>query len=327
MRYTLLLIVFLCLFSFAYSRIITVDNKIPSIGQYSTLQAAHDIANNGDTIQLMPSGTPYNAISITKSIKIVGCGWQPSSNFFIRGTDLNGTLTIASNNVDVEGLGGRFSISTYNTLNNIIVSKCYISDLSISENCYNIVIKQNRISNSSRTSITWGNNVNIIFCNNIIQNCFQTGYGSSTIFDVLSSNISIINNTLIGNSWAQALSTNYSSTPLVINTAYGNLNQEYYNGAFQQFMPDTYNVFIGIFPNSSDFHLILGSPAIDAGNPDPMFNDLDGSRNDCGAYGGPTPFVDGGITGLPAIYQISGPQVVGHDENWELQIKAKTNRE
>jgi len=36
-----------------------------------------------------------------------------------------------------------------------------------------------------------------------------------------------------------------------------------------------------------DFHLLPGSPAIDAGDPDPAFNDPDGSRNDMGAYGGP----------------------------------------
>ena len=37
----------------------------------------------------------------------------------------------------------------------------------------------------------------------------------------------------------------------------------------------------------NDFHLQSGSPCIDAGNPDPIYNDSDGSRNDMGAYGGP----------------------------------------
>lgn len=39
-------------------------------------------------------------------------------------------------------------------------------------------------------------------------------------------------------------------------------------------------------PNG-DFHLRDDSPCIDAGNPDPVYNDTDGSRNDIGAYGGP----------------------------------------
>jgi hypothetical protein len=39
-----------------------------------------------------------------------------------------------------------------------------------------------------------------------------------------------------------------------------------------------------------DLHLGSGSPAIDAGNPDPTRNDRDGTRNDAGAYGGPEAF-------------------------------------
>ncbi|MCK5832937.1 hypothetical protein KAH81_04610 [bacterium] len=36
-----------------------------------------------------------------------------------------------------------------------------------------------------------------------------------------------------------------------------------------------------------DVHLQYGSPCIDAGHPNPRYNDIDGSRNDIGAYGGP----------------------------------------
>jgi parallel beta-helix repeat protein len=37
----------------------------------------------------------------------------------------------------------------------------------------------------------------------------------------------------------------------------------------------------------ADFQLRPGSPALDAGDPAPQYNDPDGSRNDLGAYGGP----------------------------------------
>lgn len=40
-------------------------------------------------------------------------------------------------------------------------------------------------------------------------------------------------------------------------------------------------------PEAFDFTLLPGSPAIDAGDPNPAFNDPDGTRNDMGRYGGP----------------------------------------
>lgn len=42
-------------------------------------------------------------------------------------------------------------------------------------------------------------------------------------------------------------------------------------------------------PNGDDFHLEPDSPCIDVGDPDPQYNDIDGSRNDMGAYGGADP--------------------------------------
>ncbi|HID10800.1 MAG TPA: T9SS type A sorting domain-containing protein [Candidatus Latescibacteria bacterium] len=42
-------------------------------------------------------------------------------------------------------------------------------------------------------------------------------------------------------------------------------------------------------PNRGDFRLRPDSPCRDAGDPDPRYDDIDGTRNDMGAYGGPDP--------------------------------------
>jgi len=44
------------------------------------------------------------------------------------------------------------------------------------------------------------------------------------------------------------------------------------------------------FVGPDDYHLNPGSPAIDAGEPDVVYNDLDGTPNDLGRYGGPNSF-------------------------------------
>jgi hypothetical protein len=42
-----------------------------------------------------------------------------------------------------------------------------------------------------------------------------------------------------------------------------------------------------LFISNDNLHLLSGSPCINSGNPEPVYNDVDGSRNDQGAFGGP----------------------------------------
>ncbi|MDD5428580.1 MAG: glucoamylase family protein [Candidatus Omnitrophica bacterium] len=48
-------------------------------------------------------------------------------------------------------------------------------------------------------------------------------------------------------------------------------------------------------PYNDDYHLKWNSPCINTGDPDPIYVDKDGSRNDMGAYGGPAPFSLDGV--------------------------------
>jgi len=57
---------------------------------------------------------------------------------------------------------------------------------------------------------------------------------------------------------------------------------------YQNCEPDSTNIFLDpLLQDTIDFRLSLGSPCIDAGDPDPFFNDVDSTRNDIGCWGGP----------------------------------------
>lgn len=76
------------------------------------------------------------------------------------------------------------------------------------------------------------------------------------------------------------------------NCVYGNSYADYV--AYSQPDPTDINedpLFVAFTDDSDwtndDFHLQMGSPCIDVGNPDAAYDDVDGTPNDMGAYGGP----------------------------------------
>jgi hypothetical protein len=58
------------------------------------------------------------------------------------------------------------------------------------------------------------------------------------------------------------------------------------------------------FVNTTDFVLGVTSPARNAGDPDPRFNDIDGTRNDMGIYGGPFYDPEGRTGSKPVVMQM-----------------------
>lgn len=57
---------------------------------------------------------------------------------------------------------------------------------------------------------------------------------------------------------------------------------------FVNCIPDSTNIYLDpMVQDTIDFRLSLGSPCIDAGDPEPFFNDVDSTRNDIGCWGGP----------------------------------------
>ncbi len=178
----------------------------------------------------------------------------------------------------------------------------------------NVLISQNIIANNTNSGNTAGiicNTSSVEITNNVIVN--NTGqWGAFNLSN--GSNAIITNNTIANN-----LSTNNNGTtpylmflmnsvPVITNSIIIDSGEIY----FPQSTPIiTYSCVTGGFagegnidedplfvaPTEGDgtdyngliasWWLQVGSPCIDAGNPDAMYNDADGTRNDMGAYGGP----------------------------------------
>lgn len=318
-----------------WGTILTVDNNVPSAGQYATISSANNAASPGDTLYVMPSSVSYAAPYISKRLTIIGTGWTPHGydGFFIRNTTVDFHIYFGS---DSSGsiLSG-FRVSGYINISgasNITIDKCNCYYITITngtspiegitvQNCDLIYSQGYPIrldgSSSSRSQA-------FRFVNNILVSNYGDVIDNDSTYDVyLNGNCYFINNTIITSTTSGNLSQvpPYDGNAVVINNIMT---------CSQQNSPSwNYNIYgiEALACVSADYHTVPGSVAIDAGHPNIAFNDLDGTRNDCGAYGGPTPFVDSGIPGYPAIYEINGPGVATPNETIDIQIKAKTNRD
>jgi hypothetical protein len=114
-----------------------------------------------------------------------------------------------------------------------------------------------------------------------------------------STNVAVIKNNILA--WNNTgISAIYGAQPEIsFNDVFGNSYHDYdpqTGGAAAPGLGD-----ISVDPmfdpaSSPPFALAEGSPCIDAGDPASIYNDLDGSRNDMGAFGGPTGFLPGLIS-------------------------------
>jgi hypothetical protein len=123
--------------------------------------------------------------------------------------------------------------------------------------------------------------------NNIITENTQYAMDTNNSFALLNKN------TIVGNKTGVKGYGFYSSSPTIVNCILWNNNDDLVETASAIFSciqngdPGTGNISSDpLFVDSEhgDYHLQEGSPCINAGHPDPSFNDPDGSRADMGAF-------------------------------------------
>ncbi|MCK5052003.1 MAG: T9SS type A sorting domain-containing protein [Candidatus Cloacimonetes bacterium] len=174
---------------------------------------------------------------------------------------------------------------------NVLISQNIIANNINSGNTAGIICNASSIEITNNVIVNntgqWGafslsNGSNAIMTNNTIANNESTNSTSYLMF--LLNSIPIITNSIIIDNGV----INFPSTPEITYSCVtggfageGNIDEDPLFVAPTEGDGTDYNGLI------ASWWLQAGSPCIDAGNPDAMYNDTDGTRNDMGAYGGP----------------------------------------
>lgn len=328
------LLIFFC--QNASAKIWRVNNNTGVQADYTTLSDAVTAANPGDTIYLEASPTSYGGATINKKLIIIGAGYYLTDAANPK-TQWNSSVSkidhLSFNPGSAKSvLSGLYSDS-YQYLNeqDITIERCNINTIVFGNgsniNCdhdtlrqciiYGITCQPSGGTFSAKGEMVYNNIIdrtvdfnynlantnayfinndfihhgtyyceNCVFQNNIFYNPNMQTYGSSNYFAYnIFSNDSPTSGVATGNN--NQFSKDMQYVYLTANTfPYANLDN-----------PPT-----GL-SHDGQYQLAAGSPALNAGN-------INGTTVDCGAFGGPAPYILSGMPNIPSIYSLTVPSQV-----------------
>lgn len=327
---------------------------------YATLQAAHDAASAGDTVQIY--GTFAGSTNITKRLVILGYGYNfdvhpglqvvggdvPSqignvyTCYFKPGCD--GTI-LKGVNIKVVSI----SPAIASPISNLTFERCEIEDVNFSNNIsYGSISNIKFIGCVFQGSLSMQNNSNgapvtdLLLSNCILANCTLYNSGTTAIIENC---VSTINSNL-----------NFNEATIIVKNCIlwesggiGSVNSIYQNNFFHEAVPTTlpmgsnnqwaqdwgviFNRLGGTddtpgnpYGNSSSFdenYYILksGSPAIGAGIDD--FN----NTTDCGIFGGNpgNQYIVSGVPPVPSFYRLTAPGTDASANPYNITVSVKSN--
>jgi hypothetical protein len=299
-----------------------VNNNAGADADYTSLQAANDAANSGDTIYVEGSTTAYEGADISKKFIIIGPGYFLADNPKTQANALQATFNSNINfNTGSTGssLAGIACPSNYIiiSVNDIAITRCNVHIIYLQGPCQNILISQNYLNIIGVYGSGEANNS--VISNNIISGYISFPGGgpvqitnnvmTSTTANTINVYNSNINNNIVCSSTNITQNTGNNITNNIIAAAGTNANGNQYNVVMANVFVD----YSGALNYSDDgkWKLKPGSVAIGAGI----------SGVDCGAFGGATPYVLSGVPNLPHIYEALIPGTAYSDAGLSCTIK------
>lgn len=300
------------------------DTLIVAPGE--SIQAAIDAAAVGDTVQV-DAGTFTENIRLRTGVNVAGAGFNSTtlrglgdgnvvtaagvSNSFFQGfritrsgtsgdagVYINGGSLLLDNNWIIGNLDGIRIVNRSSSIirNNIIQGNGNASDSTldyglISLNSTPLIANNLIISNSGAgIYLGWADSAGTQVINNTV-----VGNKDNGIWCYNGANAIIKNNIFRANT--TGISASHGAVPQIsFNDVVDNTWRDYdsQSGGIANPGPGDISVDPLFDPLSSPpFALALGSRAINAGDPNPIYNDRDGTRNDLGCFGGPSATLGG----------------------------------
>ncbi|MBN2214882.1 MAG: hypothetical protein JW723_11610 [Bacteroidales bacterium] len=305
-----------------------VNNKLsdnPAANIYSSIQDAHDAAFNGDTLMIEGSSQNYSGFICTKKLVIKGPGYYLTENPGLSANKLTASISSSNFNPGSAGtlmMGIEFKSSLYLSDDNLTIRRCIVSQVNLGLNRDNLTITECIFSGSGYLSGSV--HTNLVVSNNIFNNSgIYISEGSTGAFlnnVATCTNITLPSSIDIKNNIFFTLEKANVNLPMLPDP-----NVSYNISITDHFGTDNNNqanvsegsLFLGALTESTDgkWQLKESSPAFGAGE----------GGVDCGAFGGPQPYILSGLPVGPVIYEMNVSSYATEDNKLPVTIKVKSH--